>query len=172
MFICKKTGELRVCIDYRSLNSNTIIDRYPIPPIDDTLDRLSICKNLQQDWFSKWLSPSWNAPWLSPQDCILNQIWPFWICGHATRPEKCTQNIPKTYKSIFQEDLDHFCTVYLDDILIYSFSTAEHLQHIEWVLSELRSNSLFAKPTKCEFDLTELDILRTYHLKWHCQAQS
>ena len=44
LFICKKTGELRVCIDYRSLNSNTIIDRYPIPRIDDTLDRLGHAK--------------------------------------------------------------------------------------------------------------------------------
>ena len=61
-------------------------------------------------------------------------------------------------KSIFQE-ADHFCTVHLDDILIYSSSTAEHLQHIEWVLSKLRSNPLFAKPTKCEFDLTKLTYL-------------
>ena len=62
-------------------------------------------------------------------------------------------------KSAFQEALDHFCTVYLDDILIYSSSTFEHLQHIEWVLSKLWSKSRFAKPTQCEFDLTELMFL-------------
>ena len=70
---------------------------------------------------------------------------------------------PTTFKRlincVFQEALDHFCTVYLDDILIYSSSTVEHLQHIEWVLSKLRSNSLFAKTTKCDFDLTKLENL-------------
>ena len=44
LFIKKKTGELRVCIDYRSLNNNTVVDRYPIPRIDDTLDRLGKAK--------------------------------------------------------------------------------------------------------------------------------
>ena len=58
---------------------------------------------------------------------------------------------------MFQEALEYVCTMYLNNILIYSFSTFKHLQHIEWVLSELISNYLFAKPTKCE--LTELDYL-------------
>ena len=40
LFVRKKTGELRMCVDYRSLNSNTVIDRYPLPRIDDILDRL------------------------------------------------------------------------------------------------------------------------------------
>ena len=61
--------------------------------------------------------------------------------------------------SVFKEALDHFCTVYLNDILVYSSSNAQHLQHIEWVLSKLKSNSLFAKPTKFEFGLTELEYL-------------
>ena len=61
--------------------------------------------------------------------------------------------------SIFREVLNHFNAEYLDDILVYLFSTAKHLPHIDWVLSKLRSNSLFAKPTKCEFGLTELDYL-------------
>ena len=60
---------------------------------------------------------------------------------------------------MFQEALEYVCTMYLNNILIYSSSTSKHLQHIEWVLSEIISNYLFAKPTKCEFGLTELDYL-------------
>ena len=56
--------------------------------------------------------------------------------------------------STFQEMFDHFYNIYLDDILIYLSFTLEHLQHIEWVLSKLRFNSLFAKPTKSEYNLT------------------
>ena len=70
---------------------------------------------------------------------------------------------PSTFQilinSVFQEALGRFCMLYLDDILIYSSSTAEHLQQIEWVLSKLKSNFFFAKPTKCEFGPTELEYL-------------
>ena len=79
--------------------------------------------------------------------------------GHASRPENAPRTFQRLINSVFQEALDHFLTVYLDDILIYSSSTAKHLQYIEWVLSKLRSNYLFEKPTKCEFGLTELEYL-------------
>ena len=73
------------------------------------------------------------------------------------------RNAPRIFQrlmySVFQEALDQFCPVDLDDILVYSSSTSEHLQHIEWVLFKLRSNSLFANPTKCEFGLTNLENL-------------
>ena len=73
------------------------------------------------------------------------------------------RNAPSIFQrliySVFKEALDHFCSVYLDDILIYSYSTSEHLQYTLWVLSKLRSNYLFAKPTKCEFGLTKLEYL-------------
>ena len=61
--------------------------------------------------------------------------------------------------SVFQEALNHFYTVYLDDILIYSSSTTKHLHYIEWSLSKLRFNSLLTKPTKCAFKITELEYL-------------
>ena len=57
---------------------------------------------------------------------------------------------------VFQEDFDYFGNVYLDDILIYSSSTIEHLQHIELVLYKVKSNFFFVKYTKCEFGLTKL----------------
>ena len=40
LFVKKKDGTMRVVIDYRSLNQNTVVDRYPIPRIDDLLDKL------------------------------------------------------------------------------------------------------------------------------------
>ena len=59
----------------------------------------------------------------------------------------------------FRKPLTIFITVYLDDILIYSSFTSQYLQYIEWVLSQLIFNSLYAKPTKCEFGLIELEYL-------------
>ena len=73
------------------------------------------------------------------------------------------RNTPRIFQklmnSVFQEALDHFSIVYLDNIIMYLSSTSEHLQHIEWVLFKLQSNSLFAKPTKCEFNPTKLAYL-------------
>ena len=61
--------------------------------------------------------------------------------------------------SVFWEAFDNFYSVYLDDILIYLSFTSQYLQYIEWVLSQLIFNSLYAKPTKCEFGLIELEYL-------------
>ena len=72
-------------------------------------------------------------------------------------------NAPRIFKihisSVFWEALDHFFTVYLDNTLIYSFSTLEHLQYSKWILSKCRSNSDFPKPTKCKFDPSKLEYL-------------
>jgi hypothetical protein len=47
--------------------------------------------------------------------------------------------------------LDHFCTAYLDDVLIYSSTLSEHKQHIRQVLEALKLNDLYLTPKKCEF---------------------
>ena len=60
---------------------------------------------------------------------------------------------------VFGKSLDHFCTVQLGYILIYLSPTYNHLQHIVWVMSKLRYNSLFAKPTKCKLGPTYLEYL-------------
>ena len=150
---------MRVCIDYRSLNSNTIIDRYPIPRIDDTLDRLGRAKI-----FSKIdLASGYHQVEMHPDHRHRTAFQTrFGLFEYVVMPLGLS-NAPATFQrlmnSIFHEGLDHFCTVYLDDILIFSASIEEHLHHIEWVLNRLRQNSLFAKPTKCEFGLQELEYL-------------
>ena len=60
---------------------------------------------------------------------------------------------------VFNEALDKFCTVHLDDILVYSSMPSEHLTHLEWVFNKLKENSLYAKPSKCEFGLHKLEYL-------------
>ena len=154
LFIRKKTGELRVCIDYRDLNNNTIIDRYPLPRIDDTLDRLGKAKI-----FSKIdLASGYHQVEVHPDHRHRTAFQTrFGLFEYTVMPLGLC-NAPSTFQrlmnSVFCEALDKFCTVYLDDILIFSNTPQEHLQHVEFILSKLRSNSLFAKPTKCEFGLT------------------
>ena len=61
--------------------------------------------------------------------------------------------------SILKQNLDVFCTVYLDDILIYSKNEHDHEQHLRWVLEQLRAAGLRAKRKKCAFGLSEVEYL-------------
>jgi hypothetical protein len=55
--------------------------------------------------------------------------------------------------------LDHFCTAYLDDVLIYSLTLSEHKQHVRQVLEALKLNGLHLKPKKCEFHKQQVTYL-------------
>jgi hypothetical protein len=72
-------------------------------------------------------------------------------------------NAPATFctlmNDIFQEWLDDFVVVYIDDILIYSNSMEDHVEHLRKVFQRLRENKLYAKFEKCEFGVTEVDFL-------------
>ncbi len=72
-------------------------------------------------------------------------------------------NAPATFctlmNDIFQEWLDDFVVVYIDDILIYSGSLKEHAEHLRKVFQKLKENKLYAKLEKCEFGVTEVDFL-------------
>jgi hypothetical protein len=61
---------------------------------------------------------------------------------------------------IFQEWLDDFVVVYIDDILIYSDFLEEHVEHFRKVFQRLKENKLYAKLEKCEFRVTKVDFLR------------
>ena len=69
-------------------------------------------------------------------------------------------NAPATFQScmkqVFREQLRRFVLIFFDDILVFSKTWEEHLQHLEMVFSILEKESLYAKESKCEFGLTEL----------------
>jgi len=72
-------------------------------------------------------------------------------------------NAPSTFctlmNDIFQEWFDDFIVVYIDDILIYSDSMEEHVEHLRKVFQKLKENKLYAKFEKCKLRVTEVDFL-------------
>ena len=72
-------------------------------------------------------------------------------------------NAPATFwnlmNDVFHEYVDHFVVVYLDDMVIYSESLEDHLEHLRNVLSKLREHQLFVKKEKCEFTQQEILFL-------------
>ena len=159
LFVKKKSGELRMCIDFRALNNITIKNKYPLPRVDDLLDQLSTAR-----YFTKLdlTSGYWQVRIrenVIPKTAFRTRY------GHyefMVMPFGLT-NAPATFQylmnSIFQDFLDDFVIVYLDDIMIYSKTYEDHLIHLEKVFTKLQENKLYAKLRKCEFAKQEVQYL-------------
>ena len=159
IFVPKKNGKLRMCVDYRALNKVTVKNRYPLPRIDELLDRLH-----GATVFSKLdlASGYWQVRVADadvPKTAFRTRY------GHyewRVMPFGLT-NAPATFQAMMNDVLrpylDDFCTVYLDDILVYSKTPEEHLHHLRLVLEALQRHELYAGLDKCAFGLAEVDFL-------------
>jgi hypothetical protein len=159
LLVRKPGGGIRVCVDYRALNEITIKNRYPIPLVTETLDRLSKAKV-----FSKFdiihafnrIRMKEGQEWLTAFNTRYGQfeylVMPFGLC-----------NAPATFQNYINEAvrnyLDHFCTAYIDDILVYSENEEEHTEHVLKVLRRLRERKLQLDIDKCDFDTKEVKYL-------------
>jgi hypothetical protein len=159
LFVNKKDGGFRMCVDYRALNKATIKNSYPLPRIDDIFDRLVGAK-----FFSKIdLRSGYHQIRLEP-DAIPKTAFRtrYGLFEFTVLPFGLT-NAPSTFMAlmndVFRQHLDVFVIIYLDDILIYSRTKEEHLNHIRIVLETLRQHQLYAKMSKCDFCLDRVDYL-------------
>jgi hypothetical protein len=159
LFVKKKDGKLRMCIDYRALNSQTIQNRYALPRIDELFDRLHGAKV-----FSKLdLTSGYYQIGVSPKDRHKTAFRTRY--GHYefnVMPFGLT-NAPATFQTlmndIFRDLLDVCVIVYLDDILVYSKNKEEHERHLRQVLQRLKDNQLYAKLSKCTFFANSIEYL-------------
>nr|GEU79456.1 retrotransposon protein, putative, Ty3-gypsy subclass [Tanacetum cinerariifolium] len=159
LFVKKKDGSMRLCIDYHELNKITIRSRYPLPRIDDLFDQLQGAMH-----FSKIdLRSSYHQLRVKEQD-ISNTAFRTHY-GHyefLVMPFGLT-NAPAVFMDlmnrIFHEFLDKFVIVFIDDILVFSKSKEEHEDHLRTVLQTLRQEKLYVKFSKCEFWLSSVAFL-------------
>jgi hypothetical protein len=159
LFVKKPNGGLRFCIDFRKLNAITRKDRYPLPLIDETLARLSKAKiftklDIRQAFHRIRIAAESEdlTTFRTRYGSYKCKVLPFGLT-----------NGPATYQrymnDILFEYLDVFCTVYLDDILIYSENELEHEEHVIKVLQKLREAGLQADIKKCEFGVKRTKYL-------------
>ncbi|GBG76165.1 hypothetical protein CBR_g21914 [Chara braunii] len=151
LFVSKKGGKLRMCIDYRGLNRIIRKNAYPLPRIDDLLDVVGGCKV-----FSKIdLKSGYHQIEVDPADQhktafkTRDRLYEFTVMPFGLT------NAPATFQSlmdkILREQICRFVVVYLDDILIFSKSMEEHLKHLEEVLGHRLSGAgLEPEATKVE----------------------
>jgi hypothetical protein len=159
LFVKKKDGSMRMCVDYRALNNITIKNSYPLPRVDELFDRLQGAK-----YFSKIdLRSGYHQIRIDPADVPKTAFRTRY--GHfefLVLPFGLT-NAPATFMHLmhqaFRKYLDEFVLVFLDDILIFSKTLEEHERHVQQVLDVLREQKLYAKESKCEFFKTEVEFL-------------
>jgi len=159
LFVKKKDGTLRLCIDYRQLNKVTVKNKYPLPRIDDLFDQLKgACVFSKID-----LRSGYHQVMIKEKDMQKTAFRTRY--GHyefVVMPFGLT-NAPAIFMDlmnrVFRSYLDKFVVVFIDDILIYSSSQMEHANHLREVLETLMRNKLYAKLSKCEFWLNEVVFL-------------
>ena len=146
----KKDGTTRFCVDFRKLNDQTVKDAFPLPRIDDTLNHLSEAKvfttlDLASGYWQVVVAPEhrWKTAFVTPDGGLYEFLrLPFGLC-----------NAPSTFQRLMNNlfsDLQYQCVqLFLDDLLIYSRSFEEHLEHITLVFARLRAANLKLKPKKC-----------------------
>ncbi|XP_031127569.1 uncharacterized protein LOC116029662, partial [Ipomoea triloba] len=159
LFVKKKDGSLRLCIDYRELNRVTVKNRYPLPRIDDLFDQLR-----GAGVFSKIdLRSGYHQVRVAEQDISKTAFRTRYGHYEFTVMPFGVTNAPGTFMDlmnrIFLPYLDKFIVVFIDDILVYSKTPEEHEEHLRTALQLLREKKLYAKLSKCEFWKEEVAFL-------------
>ncbi|GBG75832.1 hypothetical protein CBR_g21076 [Chara braunii] len=156
LFVPKKGGTLRMCIDYRGLNAITVKNTEPLSRIDDLLDRVQGCKYCSKINFEF----GYHQIAIRPEDQHKTAFQTRYGLHEFVVMPFGLRNAPGTFQhamnKIFHDYLDKFVVVYLDDILIFSKSVEEHAQHVETILSLLRQHKYKVNLEKCEFGRTKI----------------
>lgn len=155
----KKGGDIRICVDYRKLNSYTIKDVYPLPRMDDILDALSnatvfstldLASGYHQVPMAEESQPL--TAFVTHQGLFEYTRMPFGLC-----------NAPATFQRLMDTVLSGLkwkkCLVYLDDIIIFGDTAQSHLENLKDVLEAIKNAGLKLKAEKCKFAYKEISYL-------------
>ncbi|SOV07998.1 uncharacterized protein UDID_17258 [Ustilago sp. UG-2017a] len=159
LFVPKKDGGLRLCVDYRGLNEITVKNRAPLPLIEEQLFLLRKARiytkldlRAAYNLIRIAKGDEWKTVFGTQLGLYEYLVMPF---GLANAPAHFQSFI----NDIFRDIIGVYVVVYLDDFLIFSDTEESHVKHVTEVLTCLRSNRLFAKLSKCEFHTKIVEFL-------------
>lgn len=157
LLVKKRDGTWRFCVDYRALNAITVKDHFTIPTIDELLDELGGAR-----WFSKLdLLQGYHQILMKPEDVDKTAfrthhghyeflVMPFGLC-----------NVPSSFQATMNNAFSPYLRkfIFFDDILIYSSSLSEHMNHLEHAFEVLLAGGFFLKLSKCSFAQNQIEYL-------------
>jgi hypothetical protein len=159
LFVNKKDGSRKMCVDYRILNEVTTKNKYPLPRIEDLFDHMRGAKifskiDLRSGYHQLKI---WTEDVPKTTFTTRYGLYEFLVISFGqTNAPGYFMNI---MNKVFMEYLDQFVVVFIDDILVYSHNEETHEEHKILVLQKLRNNQLHAKFSKCDFWLKEVAFL-------------
>lgn len=158
LLVPKPDGSVRFVIDYRKVNNVTIPDAFPLPRVDDLIDKVGNAKFISKLDLSKGY---WQVP-MSPESVPISAFvtpfglfqWKYMSFG--------LRNAPATFSKLVENvlhGLDSFTGAYLDDIIIFSESWEEHMRHLRSVFQRIQDAGLTIKRSKCAFASASVEYL-------------
>ncbi|GJR84184.1 putative reverse transcriptase domain-containing protein [Tanacetum coccineum] len=151
LFVKKKDGSFRMCIDYRELNKLTVKNRYPLPRIDDLFDQLqglSVYSKIDlRSGYHQLRVRDEDIPKTAFRTRYGHYEFQVMSFGLTNAPAVFMDLMNRVCKPY----LDKFVIVFIDDILIYSRNKEEHANHLRIILELLKKEKLYAKFSKCDF---------------------
>ncbi|GJZ85637.1 putative reverse transcriptase domain-containing protein [Tanacetum coccineum] len=159
LFVKKKDGSFRMCIDYRELNKLTLKNHYPLPRIVDLIDQLqgsSVYSKIDlRSGYHQLRVREGDIPKTTFKNRYGHyefQVMPFGLTNAPAIFMDLMNRACKPY-------LDKFVIVFIDNILIYSKNKEEHEEHLKLILELLKKVELYAKFSKCEFWIPKVQFL-------------
>ena len=158
VLVKKKDGSLRMCVDYRRLNAVSQADAYPMPRVDDLIDRLGKARYITTLDLSRGY---WQVPvdeesrpmtaFTTPYGLFQFRVMPFGLHGAPATFQRMMDNL--------LWDVGPYAAAYLDDLIIHSEEWGDHLDQVRTILQKLRKAGLTLKPKKCQFAMAHCAYL-------------
>lgn len=154
----KKDQSIRLCIDYRGLNELTVFDPQPMPKLDDILNKLGNAKFISKNDCTKgfWQIPleksaREKSAFVTPFGHYQFNVMPFGMVNSGA-------TFVRLMKMVL-EGLYEFSDAFIDDVIVFSSTFVDHLEHLREVLQSFRKAKITAKPSKTVLGFTEIEFL-------------